>query len=107
MWTKREMLRAIQRQKATWSHLRLVEPDCHLPPPPPASDCCIHVNGTNMLLLISSPFCPLCSVYMMFPYAVVLVFLKVRYTDIRFGNFARNADWDPVTVPGELPAPAL
>lgn len=72
MWTKREMLRVIWRQKATRSHLRLVEPDCHLPPPL-ASDCCIHVNGTNMLLLISSPFCPLCSVYMISPYSVVLV----------------------------------
>jgi hypothetical protein len=44
---------------------------------------------------------------MMFPYAVVLVPLKVLSSYILFGNFARNADWDPVTVPGELPAPAL
>lgn len=55
----------------------------------------------------SSHFCPLCGVYMMFPYAVVLVPLKVSSSYILFGNFARNADWDPVTVPGELPAPAL
>lgn len=33
MWTKREMLRVIWRQKATWNHLHTVEPDCHLPPP--------------------------------------------------------------------------
>lgn len=55
----------------------------------------------------SSHFCPLCSVYMMVPYAVVLVPLKVSSTYLLSGNFARNADWDPVTVPGELPAPAL
>ena len=87
------------------SHLRLVEPDCHLPPPL-ASDCCVYTKGMNMLLPISSPFCPLCSVYMMFPYAVVLVPLKVSSADVAFGNLRRNASCDPVTVPGELPEPA-
>lgn len=83
----------------------MVEPDCHLPPL--ASDCCVYTKGMNMLLPISSPFCPLCSVYMISPYAVVLVPLKVWSSYIIFENFARNADWDPVTVPGELPAPAV
>lgn len=55
----------------------------------------------------SSHFCPLCSVCMMFPYAVVLVPLKVSSADVAFGNLRRNASCDPVTVPGELPEPAL
>lgn len=55
----------------------------------------------------SSPFCPLCSVYMISPYAVVLVPLKVSSADVAFGNLRRNASRDPVTVPGELPEPAL
>lgn len=41
-----------------------MEPDCHLPPPL-ASDCCVYTNGMNMLLPISSPFCPLCGVYIL------------------------------------------
>ena len=53
------------------------------------------------------PFYPVCSVYMISPYSVVLVPVNALVVFVTLGNFARNAEREPVTVPGELPEPAL
>lgn len=40
-------------------------------------------------------------------HVVMFVLVNIRQDYAYLGNFARNAEREPVTVPGELPVPAL
>lgn len=66
------------------------------------ADTCPDVTCLSAVPSVLYAVCTYCP-----PHSVVLVPVNALVVFVTLGNFARNAEREPVTVPGELPEPAL